>query len=85
VPTRKCWGGNEITSHVKKVSAVMAEIAAVSEPQNEGVTQINKAIDQMNQITPAVAANAEESASGAEEMTSQSTEMLMKPASLLCA
>jgi len=36
---------------------------------------VNKAVEQMNQLTQQNAANAEESASAAEEMSSQSEEM----------
>ncbi len=69
-------GLTEITSQVKKVSEVMAEIAVASDQQKDGVNQINKAIEQMNQVTQVVAANAEESASAAEELSGQSTEMM---------
>jgi len=66
---------SEINGQVNKVTTVMAEIAAASEQQSQGVEQVNTAVEQMNQVTQQVAANAEESASAAEELTGQSEEM----------
>jgi methyl-accepting chemotaxis protein len=65
----------EILSQVNKVRDVMAEIAAASGQQSEGITQITVAIDQMNQVTQQVAANAEESAGAAQELSGQSEEL----------
>lgn len=66
----------EIHDRVNKVSEVMAEIAAASEQQNEGVDQINKGVEQMNHVTQQTAANAEESASASEQLSAQAQEML---------
>jgi methyl-accepting chemotaxis protein len=66
---------DEINGQIKKVSEVMAEIAAASEQQSQGVDQINTAVEQMNQVTQQVAANAEESASAAQQLSSQASEM----------
>jgi methyl-accepting chemotaxis protein len=61
----------EIQTRVDKVGEVMAEIAAASEQQSEGVSQINVAVEQMNGVTQRVAASSEESASTADELSSQ--------------
>jgi methyl-accepting chemotaxis protein len=61
----------EINAHVSRVSEVMADIAAATDQQSQGVAQINSAIEQLNHVTQQVAANAEESASAAEELDSQ--------------
>ncbi len=66
---------NEINNQVVKVSEVVAEIAAASEQQSQGVDQVNTAIEQMNQVTQQTAANAEESASASEELSGQANEM----------
>jgi methyl-accepting chemotaxis protein len=66
---------NDINGQVKKVGAVMAEIAVASEQQTHSVEQVNTVINQMNMVTQQVAANAEESASGAEELSSQAEEL----------
>jgi methyl-accepting chemotaxis protein len=65
----------EIDAQVNKVSEMMAEIAAASDQQSEGVGQINSAIEQMNQVTQQTTANAEESASAAEELSGQAGEL----------
>jgi methyl-accepting chemotaxis protein len=67
---------DEISGQVNKVREVMAEIAAASEQQTQGVDQINLAVEQMNGLTQASAANSEESASAAEELSSQAAVML---------
>jgi methyl-accepting chemotaxis protein len=61
-----------INAQVVKVSEVVAEIAAASEQQSQGVDQINSAVLQMNGVTQQMASGAEESASAAEELASQS-------------
>jgi methyl-accepting chemotaxis protein len=65
----------EITERTNKVSQVVAEIAGASDQQDQGIAQVNKAVEQLNHLTQQNAANAEESASAAEEMSSQSEEM----------
>jgi methyl-accepting chemotaxis protein len=66
----------EINKQVNQVSEVMAEIAAASDQQSQGVEQISAAIGQMNQVTQQTAANSEESAAAAEQLSGQSEEML---------
>jgi len=66
---------DEITTQATKVSEVMAEIAAASEQQSQGIEQVTTAVQQMNQLTQQSAANSEESASAAEELSSQAQEM----------
>ena len=53
----------EVTSAASKVVALVAEIAAASKEQAEGIGQINKAVNEMNQVTQKNAAAAEELAS----------------------
>ena len=65
----------EIRSGVSRVREVMAEIAAASEQQTEGVGQINGAVEEMNTVTQRSAASSEESASSAEELSSQAERM----------
>jgi methyl-accepting chemotaxis protein len=65
----------EIDEQVGKVTTAMAEIAAASEQQSQGVAQINAAVEQMNTVTQQVAAHAEESASSAEELNGQARQM----------
>jgi methyl-accepting chemotaxis protein len=65
----------EIMAQVSTVDEVVAEITVASEQQSQGVTQINTAVAQMDQVTQANAANSEEAASAAEEMSSQAMEL----------
>jgi len=65
----------EINQQVRKVSEVMAEMAAASDQQSEGIDQITSAVEQMNMLTQQTAANSEESASAAEELAGQAEEM----------
>jgi len=65
----------EINERVIKVGEVMAEIAAASTEQSQGIDQVNAAVEQMNQVTQQTAANSEESASAAEELASQAENM----------
>ena len=65
----------EINGHAKRVSEVMAEIAAASDQQSQGVGQVNSAMEQMNQLTQQNAANSEESASASEQLSAQAQEM----------
>jgi methyl-accepting chemotaxis protein len=61
----------QITERAAKVSDLVAEIAAASNEQAQGIDQVNTAIGQMDSVTQNTAANAEESASAAEEMNVQ--------------
>jgi methyl-accepting chemotaxis protein len=65
----------DIDTRVSRVSAVMTEVATGSQQQREGIDEIRKAVEMMNSVTQAVAANAEESASASEELAGQSSTM----------
>jgi ABC-type transporter Mla subunit MlaD len=61
----------ELFSRVEKIGELVAEIAAASKEQSEGINQVNKAVADMDSVAQQNAANAEESASAAEEMNAQ--------------
>ena len=65
----------EITEGARKVNDLVAEIAAASKEQSQGIEQVNTAVAQLDKVTQQNAANAEESASAAEELNSQSAEL----------
>ena len=65
----------EIAVGARKVDELVAEIAAASKEQSQGVEQVNGAIAQLDKVTQQNAANAEESASAAEELNSQAAEL----------
>jgi methyl-accepting chemotaxis protein len=66
---------DEIDRGANRVSSVVAEIAAASDQQKQGVAQITQAVDHVNGVTQQAAANAEESASAAEELAAQASVM----------
>ncbi len=62
---------SEITIQAKKMSNLMSEIAASSQEQSQGISQINKALVQMETVVQQNASTAEESASASEELSAQ--------------
>ena len=65
----------EIAEGCRKVNDLVAEIAAASNEQSQGIEQIGAAVGQMDKVTQQNAANSEESASAAEELSAQAEEM----------
>ncbi len=65
----------EITSGIRKVNDLIAEIAAASSEQSQGIEQVSTAIGQIDQVTQSSAATAEESASASEELSAQAEEL----------
>ncbi len=61
----------EIVSSVGKVTTLTKEISTASTEQAEGVNNVNQAIQQMDEVTQQIAANAEETASASEELAAQ--------------
>ena len=61
----------EIVTAVKRVTDIMAEIAAASQEQTSGIEQVNQAITQMDQVTQQNAALVEEAAAAADSMQEQ--------------
>jgi methyl-accepting chemotaxis protein len=66
----------DITGQVRRVVQVMAEIAAASEQQRSGASQISHSVEEMSRLTQQNAATSEESASTAEEVASQARTLL---------
>jgi methyl-accepting chemotaxis protein len=58
-----------------KAAELVAEIAAASIEQAQGIGQINTAVTELDKVTQQNAANAEESAAAAEEMSAQAETM----------
>ena len=61
----------QIVTKARQVDELVAEIAAASKEQAQGITQVNSAVSQMDKITQSNAASAEESASASEELNAQ--------------
>ncbi len=58
-----------------KVASLIAEIAAASKEQAQGIDQVNTAVSEMDKVVQQNAANAEESSSAAEELSGQAQEL----------
>ena len=65
----------EIVTAVKRVTDIMAEIAAASTEQSAGIEQVNQAITQMDEMTQQNAALVEEAAAAAEAMEEQGNDL----------
>lgn len=65
----------DIVNAVKKVSDIIAEIAAASQEQSVGIAQVNKAVTAMDEMTQQNAGLVEESAAAAESLEDQAREM----------
>jgi methyl-accepting chemotaxis protein len=61
----------QIVARVAEVDKLVAEVAAASDEQNEGLKQLNTAVGEMDKLTQANAAGAEETASAAEQLNAQ--------------
>jgi methyl-accepting chemotaxis protein len=64
-----------IVPSIKLTSDLVQEITAASEEQSAGVSQINTAMDQLNQITQQNASSSEELAATSEEMSGQAAQL----------
>ncbi|PKN62045.1 MAG: hypothetical protein CVU57_26520 [Deltaproteobacteria bacterium HGW-Deltaproteobacteria-15] len=64
-----------VAGGVVKAGQLIAEIAAASNEQSQGIEQVNKAVGEMDTVVQQIAASAEESASASEEMSGQAEQM----------
>ena len=64
-----------IHENAGKVAALIAEIAAASKEQSQGIDQVSTAVMEMDKVVQQNAANAEESASASEELSGQAAEV----------
>ena len=65
----------EIVNAVKKVSDIIAEIAAAGQEQSAGIEEVNKAITQMDEMTQQNAALVEEASAASESMNEEAKSM----------
>ncbi len=63
----------EILRSVESVNEWVRAVSSASKEQTRGVEQITTAVSQMDQVTQATAANAEENAAASEQLSSQAT------------
>ncbi|WAC46655.1 methyl-accepting chemotaxis protein [Pseudomonas sp. SL4(2022)] len=65
----------EIVTAIKRVTDIMAEIAAASAEQSSGIEEVNGAVSQMDEMTQQNAALVEQAAAAAESLLEQATSM----------
>ena len=66
----------EIVASVKRVSDLIAEIAAASQEQSSGIAQVNTAVAQMDQVVQQNASLVEEATAATESMKAQAQSLL---------
>ena len=66
---------NEIVASVQRVTDIIGEITAASSEQSSGLSQINGAVTQLDQMTQQNTALVEESAAAAESLREQATRL----------
>jgi methyl-accepting chemotaxis protein len=64
-----------VVENVKRVTAIMSEIAVASRKQAEGIQQVNEAVRQMDQVTQQNAALVEEAAATTKSMQVQAQQL----------
>jgi methyl-accepting chemotaxis protein len=67
---------NEIVNSVQKVSDLIAEIAAASQEQSVGISQVNNSVVQMEQVVQQNASLVEEASAATEAMKAQANLLL---------
>lgn len=67
----------DIVASVKKVAELNREIAVASAEQSNGIEQIGKAMNQLDQVTQVNAATSEEAAASAQELSNQAEQLMM--------
>jgi methyl-accepting chemotaxis protein len=75
IATRTGVSLGEIKDGSTKVTDIVAEIAASSNEQAQGIAQTNTGLGQIDKVTQQNTANAEQSASAAEELSGQATQL----------
>jgi len=65
-----------VEANATKVGSLVSEVAAASKEQTQGITQISKAMSEMDKVTQGNAATAEESASAAAQLSLQASNLL---------
>ncbi|MBN2232181.1 MAG: methyl-accepting chemotaxis protein, partial [Deltaproteobacteria bacterium] len=66
---------DQVADGTAKISSLIAEIAAASHEQTQGLDQINRALADIDRVTQQSAANSEEMAAASEELNAQAEEM----------
>ena len=71
-----------VVDSIKKVAAIMGEITSPSHEQSAGISEVNQAVTQMDDITQQNAALVEQAA--AAESLQEQAQALIKPVAIFC-
>ncbi|MFC1524665.1 methyl-accepting chemotaxis protein, partial [Thermodesulfobacteriota bacterium] len=71
--TNEAFSG--VSTSSAKIGQLVSEISISSQEQSQGISQVNKAVSEMDRVTQMNAATAEESASASEELSAQAETM----------
>ncbi|RYF08200.1 MAG: methyl-accepting chemotaxis protein [Comamonadaceae bacterium] len=66
----------DIVEQVRRVADLIAEIGAATQEQGQGISQVNHAVNQLDQMTQQNAALVEESAAAANSLSSQAAKLV---------
>ncbi len=66
----------EVVSSIKRVAAIVTEIAEASREQSSGIEQVSRAVSQMDEVTQQNAALVEEAAAAAESLEEQAESLV---------
>ncbi|WP_404424160.1 methyl-accepting chemotaxis protein [Nibricoccus sp. IMCC34717] len=66
---------DEINNKARQVDELIAEIAVASQEQSQGIDQVARAVSDMDQVTQANAATAEETSAAATELSNQAAQL----------
>lgn len=64
-----------IVTQIQSLDQTVGEIAAASKEQSQGIAEVNMAVNQMDKVTQANAASAEENAAASQELNAQATKL----------
>ena len=64
-----------IVTKVRRMDQLVAEISTASGEQNQGITQVNTAVNQIDKVTQGNAASAEQTAASSAELSTQAQAM----------
>jgi methyl-accepting chemotaxis protein len=70
----------EVVNSIKRVNDIMADIAAASAEQSQGIQEVSTAVSQMDEMTQQNAALVEEAAAAAESLQSQANQLTQRVA-----
>lgn len=66
---------NQITDSIHNATVRITEVAAASSEQAQGITQLNHAVGQMNNVTQSNASNTEQAAAASSQLAAQASEL----------